>query len=216
VTLSMTAGEISGLAGVNGSGKSTLFRIAAGLVRPDAGSVEILNEDASVEALNQRPAYERVRKGLHYIPQDRPVLHGVSTLENLRAGFQDCSDNEVIFDALGRLHLTGLLDKRPSQMDGPARMFLLLARSYLANPHFLIVDEPFAGLGYAQVAQCVRMLQDLRTRGTGILLTDHNPGMLLDIAQTIHIMQEGTIVYTDRSEAARSSDVARKLYFRRV
>lgn len=211
VTLSVKAGEFAALAGVNGSGKSTLFNIAMGLTEPASGDVEFADEGSAVSLLSREPS-QRARMGLAYIPQDRRILCGMSSLDNLRIG--RAIENARIFDVLGKLRLTCILDKHPAEMSRTDALWLHVARAFLSNPRFLIVDEPFSGLSHQEIRHCLRILRMMCAAGSGVLLTDHNAAALLHCADAVHIIQDGRIVYADSAERARVSAEAKRLYFR--
>ena len=214
VALSVESGAITALSGVNGSGKSTLFRIAAGFVRATSGTVTIDGFESGRLSITEFAPSQRVRMGLAYISQERRLLRGLSTLGNFQAASSAHSTGEIL-DALGELRLLALLDKNPRQMEAADVVRLLLAKAYLARPRFLIVDEPFAGLSSAEVDQCVAIMQRMRERGTGVVVTDHHWSPILEMADTAHIIQNGAIVFSASADAARTSAEARRLYFRR-
>jgi ABC-type lipopolysaccharide export system ATPase subunit len=197
VSLRVEPGTIVALAGANGSGKSTLFRIAAGFVTASRGTVSIENGGSAKTNLARLSPSDRVERGLSYVAQERGILRALGTSGNLlvanEALYPRTSKLSDVFDCLGTLRLNHLLDKRPIDMTGADALFLSLARAYLAKPAFLIADEP-----------C-----------TGILMSDHNAAALLDIAQTVHIMQNGSIVFSGTADATRRSLEAERLYFRK-
>jgi lipopolysaccharide export system ATP-binding protein len=195
---------------VNGSGKTTLYRIAAGFVRQQAGRVLMERASGTLDLSAVAPA-ERVRSGLRYVPQDRRVLRGLSTVENLRLAANDCDD---VFEVVAQLRLGGLLQKQPNRMTAPERGLLLLAIVRAARPAFVMIDEPFAGLDRLQRAHCKAILRHLSESGIGVLLTNHDGRALLDVATTIHIIERGRIVYSDDARAAALSPIAQRLYFR--
>ncbi len=120
----------------------------------------------------------------------------------------------AIAESLQTLRLTRLIEQRPSTMSPTDVMLLLLVRAYLMNPRFLLADEPFARLDRRGVIHAMAILRKLRERGTGIFFTDHSPKPLLAIADTVHIMQGGRLVYSDSASTTRTSAEARRLYFR--
>ena len=219
LTLSVDAGTIVALAGVNGSGKSTLFRIAAGFVEPTSGRVSIAGDDWAGPPLRERPACERVRMGLAYIPQTRGLLRRFSTMDNLRVAMRGANavprDTRTIFEGLAALRLGHLVQTPPSEMTSSEAMFLLLAKAYLTEPRFLIADEPFTGLNAPDVQLCFAILRKMQGRGTGILLTDHHAGAMLEVADAVHIVESGKIVFSESAAATRSSAEAERRYFRR-
>jgi lipopolysaccharide export system ATP-binding protein len=221
VSLSFAPSSTSAIAGVNGSGKSTLFRIVAGLVRADAGSVEISEEGETATRLSDLPASKRVQCGLNYIPQEHRVLVGATTLDNLLIALSTVDPkarNARSFCAglLEELELGYLLSERPRDMSAQDRAFLLLAKAFIQRSRYLIVDEPFAGMDGKQTARCIEILRKMQKMGMAIVLTDHNPLALLELAQTVYIMECGQIVYTGSAQDIRASAEAKRRYFRSV
>jgi lipopolysaccharide export system ATP-binding protein len=220
VTLSVEAGSVVALAGVNGSGKTTLFRVAAGFVRPDAGWVEMTGAGGPGVMARSFVASQRAGAGLCYVSQDRLMFRGLSTLDNLRIAKAASSgathvDAQTIFACLAELRLMRLLDVAPSRMEAAESVLLHLAKAYFCGARFLIVDEPFAGLDRPAIDHCIAIIDRMRDRGTGILLTDHHGKPMLQIADTVHIMKEGALVYSGSVEETRSSARANRLYFNR-
>lgn len=212
VTLLVQAGSIAALVGINGSGKSTLFRIAAGFVRASRGSVAIVDPIAGRTALEHEPPSRRTDAGLEYLSQDRLAFSRLSTLDNLRIAAPARTTDAIVAD-LRELRLTHLIEKRPGTMNAADLVLLLLAKACIVRPRFFLVDEPFAGLDRVGAVHCMAVLRKMRERGTGILLTDHSRAPLVAIADIIHIMQDGRLLYSDTVAAARASDEARRLYF---
>jgi ABC-type lipopolysaccharide export system ATPase subunit len=210
--LAVAGGTIHALEGPNGSGKSTLFEIAAGFLKADKGIVVLERDDGRSLILDVRPPSGRAADGLAYVPQTPHFLAGLSTLDNLKLAAP--KSVPAIFAGLESLRLTRLLDQRPCDMAGSDRVFLALALAYVQEPQFLIVDEPFPGLSAFDLVHCVAILRRFRERGTGILLTDHNAHAILEIADTISIIRDGSIVFSSSAQEARASAEATKLYFR--
>jgi ABC-type lipopolysaccharide export system ATPase subunit len=124
-------------------------------------------------------------------------------------------DSQEIFACLAELRLTSLLDTAPSRMQAAGSVKLLLAKAYFSGARFLVVDEPFAGLDRSAIDHCIAILERMRDEGAGILLTDHHTQPILQVADRIHIMRDGAIVYSETAEAARASPQAEQLYFRK-
>jgi lipopolysaccharide export system ATP-binding protein len=220
VTLCVPPGTSVALAGVNGSGKSTLFRIAAGFVEPTGGAVEISGIDApAVPLLGLQPA-RRVGLGIHYISQERRLLHGLSTLDNLRVAKTSTTGTSRIpasdiIECLRELDLMRLVGVRPRDMRPGDVVRMLLAKAWFLGARFLLADEPFAGLERAEIDHCIAIIRRMCERGTGVLIADHNSAPLLEVSDRVHIMQSGSIVFSGSAGAARVSAEAARLYFRR-
>jgi lipopolysaccharide export system ATP-binding protein len=200
VSLSVSQHTITALVGVNGSGKSTLFRIAAGFVRPTGGRVDVPDGNGRV--------------ALRYLSQERRILYGLSTLDNLKAAHYPYLSTQAICKRLAALRLTYLLGEKPAAMPKSSMTFMLLASAHMADPAFFLADEPFAGLDGAAAAHAAAILCAMRDRGTGVLVSDQNATFILNLAESIHIMNIGRIAYSGTSAQARESADAARLYFR--
>jgi lipopolysaccharide export system ATP-binding protein len=200
VSLSVAQNTITALVGVNGSGKSTLFRIAAGFVRPTGGRVDVRHGNGRV--------------ALRYLSQERRILHGLSTLDNLKAALYPHLSTQTICDRLAALRLGYLLGEQPAAMQKASVTLMLLALAYIADPAFFLDDEPFAGLDKAAAAHASAILSAMRKRGTGVVVSDHNAALVLGIADDVHIINTGRIVYSGTAAQTRASADAARLYFR--
>jgi lipopolysaccharide export system ATP-binding protein len=200
VSLAVTQHTITALVGVNGSGKSTLFRIAAGFVRPTGGRVDVPHGNGRV--------------ALRYLSQERRILHGLSTLDNLKTALYPYLSTQAICDRLAALRLSYLLGEKPAAMPKASVTLMLLALAYMADPAFFLADEPFAGLDGAAAGHAAAILRAMRERGIGVLVSDHNAPLVLGIADDIHIINSGRIVYSGTAAQTRASADAARLYFR--
>lgn len=208
VSLSVDAGTIHALEGTNGSGKTTLLEIAAGFLHADGGLVVLEDDRTCTITLNYRAPDTRIADGVAYIPQTCRALAGLSTLDNLKVAYglsrgTEPGTADAITNGLEELRLTRLLDRRPVDMDRSDRLFLALAQAYLRKPRFLTIDEPFAGLSVIDLQHCMAILRRLRNVGTGILVTDPNPRAILDIADTVSVLENGIIAYSGATHRAR-------------
>lgn len=207
VSLSVTGGIIHALEGPNGSGKTTLFEIAAGFLHADGGLIVLESDRTCSITLNYRPPSTRIADGVAYIPQTCRALGGLSTLDNLEiaCGLSRNEGSEAraaISRCLGELDLTRLLGRRPADMDRSDQLFLALAQVYLQKPRFLLIDEPFPGLSRNALRHCMTILRRLRDAGTGILVTDNRPWDILEIADKVSIISQGTIAYSTTTQEA--------------
>lgn len=200
VSMSVARRTVTALVGVNGSGKSTLFRIAAGFVRPTGGRVDV-------------PRGSR-RVALRYLSQERRILCRFSTLDNLKTAHYPYLSTQDICDQIAALRLGYLLGERPHTMSPASLTLMLLASAFMADPAFFLADEPFTGLDRFAAAHALAILRAMRERGTGVVVSDHNAALILDLADDIHIIKSGRIVYSGTSAQARASTDARRLYFR--
>lgn len=207
VSLSVTGGAIHAVEGTKGSGKTTLVEIAAGFLPTDRGLIVLESGPTLSVTLNYRAPNTRVADGIAYVPQVRRALGGLSTLDNLKIArgpsrSENSDADAAIFSCLDELRLTRLLDRHPVNMNRSDQLFLALAQAYLQKPLFLMIDEPFPGLSSHDLQQCITILRRLRNAGTGILVTDHNPQAILEIADTVSILSEGVIAYSGTARAA--------------
>ncbi|HKU81327.1 MAG TPA: ATP-binding cassette domain-containing protein [Candidatus Tumulicola sp.] len=200
VSLVAAPGTIVAVAGANGSGKSTLFRIAAGFVSPTNGHVDV--------------PHEAGRIALRYLSQERRFIHGLSTLDNLKTAAYPTASAQAICDVLASLRLGYLLAQRPAAMTKASVTLMLLASAYITEPAFFLADEPFAGLDDSAAAHAFAILRAMRARGASVLVSDHNAALVLRLADAVHIMAAGRIVYSGTPTQVRDSDDAKRLYFR--
>ncbi|MEP6802215.1 MAG: LPS export ABC transporter ATP-binding protein [Acidobacteriota bacterium] len=212
VSLEVGAGEIVGLLGPNGAGKTTTFSIVVGLVRPDAGEVRLSGQDVT-----SLPMYRRARAGISYLPQEPSVFRKMTVEENLlailetldltRAERQERADrllNEFGLDAL-RTH-------RAYTLSGGERRRVEIARSLVVSPHFVLLDEPFAGIDPLAVLEIQGIARRMATAGIGVLITDHNVRETLSIVDRAYIIHGGEILRAGTPLALSSDAVVKKIY----
>lgn len=212
VDLVVREGEIVGLLGKNGAGKTTTFKMSVGLLRPDGGGVFFRGEEVT-----DLPMYLRCRLGMGYLPQEASVFAGMTVAENVTAvlearGFAPPERRE----RLGRLlEDMGLVEKRSARaniLSGGQRRRLEIARALAADPAMLLFDEPFTGVDPIAVFEIQEIVYDLRGRGIGILLTDHNVRETLSITSRAYIMEAGEIWLQGTPEELVNHPAARRLY----
>src|SRR5437764_7795904 len=194
VSVEIRQGEIVGLLGPNGAGKTTTFYMIVGLVRPDDGSVTLGDQD--ITAL---PMYLRAQRGISYLPQEPSVFRKLTVEENLLAVFETM--NLPLADRQARTRslleefgVTHIARNRAFSLSGGERRRVEIARSLAINPAFILLDEPFAGIDPIAVFEIQRIVSQLRSRGIGILITDHNVRETLKITDRADIIKEGEIV----------------------
>jgi len=211
IDLRVRAGEVVGLLGPNGAGKTTTFRIVAGLDRPDTGRVLLAGRD-----LRGLPLYLRARLGLGYLPQESTVFLGLSVRDNLVLVLQRTgrrAPRDAADELLGDLRLAHLADQQAATLSGGERRRLELARALCRRPSILVCDEPLTGVDPIAAAELVDLLRRLASRGTAVLLTDHNVSQALRACDRASLLVDGLVVAEGPAETLAESEVARTLYF---
>ena len=215
VNLDLNPGEVVGLLGPNGAGKTTTFNLVIGLLRPDAGQVVMDGRD--VETL---PMPQRARLGLGYLPQEPSVFRQLSVRENLDVALEQTvlkrSDRIDRRDELiEEFQLSAFVDRRGYQLSGGERRRCEVARALAVGtegPRYLLLDEPFAGVDPLAVADLQALIQKLRSRGMGILITDHNVRETLASTDRSYILTEGSILASGKSQDVAHDPLVRRYY----
>lgn len=194
VSFQLESGKILGLLGPNGSGKTTSFYSALGLIPIDAGSV-FLNE----ENITDLPFYKRARQGLIYLPQEPSIFSELSVKDNLKIVLESkkmshIETKEKINSLLEEFGLSASATKKAGQLSGGERRRLEIARCLSLGPKFLFLDEPFAGLDPVVVLEIKSFLENIRTKGVGILITDHNVQETLKICDSVVVLRKGKVI----------------------
>ena len=212
VSLLVRQGEVVGLLGPNGAGKTTSFYITVGLISPESGSV--LLDD---EAVTELPMYQRARRGISYLPQEASVFRKLTVEENLMAILQTLpigrrERRERMKNLIADLGLETVRHSRGYMLSGGERRRCEIARSLVLEPDFILLDEPFSGIDPIQVIELQRIISDLRNRGIGILVTDHNVRETLAVTDRAYIINEGRIFRTGSPEALSKDPEVRRIY----
>ncbi len=218
VHLAVAAGEVVGLLGPNGAGKTTTFYMVVGLVRPDRGEIRI--DGHSVQSL---PIHQRSRLGLSYLPQEASIFRKLNVAENIRAvlELQRGPDGRPLKAALIETLLDGLLhdlsieklrDSPAPALSGGERRRVEIARALATQPRFILLDEPFAGIDPIAVLEIQRIIGFLRSRGIGVLITDHNVRETLGICDRAYIISEGRVLAEGSSDEIVANAEVRKVY----
>lgn len=212
LSIAVAAGEIVGLLGPNGAGKTTTFNMMVGLTRPDAGGV-FLDGDP----LTTLPMYQRARRGLGYLPQEASVFRRMTVWENLQAVAETLPLPRAEQDArIGRLlrymGLERLADQRAFALSGGERRRVEISRALVLRPRFLLLDEPFSGVDPKAVSGLQEILNSLRGRGLGILITDHSVRETLDVVDRAYLIHEGRVVVAGTSRELVDNPVAKQVY----
>ena len=212
VSFRVAPGEVVGLLGPNGAGKTTSFYAVVGLVRPDGGKVTLGDDD-----LTRDPMHVRARKGVGYLPQEPSVFRKLSVEDNIMAILELQGLDKV--EAAGKLEV--LLDEfnlqkvRKSMGDvlsGGERRRTEIARALASNPAFILLDEPFAGVDPIAVEDIQRIVDQLRHKGIGVLITDHNVQETLHITDRAYLLFEGSILKEGSAEELAADDIVRRVY----
>ncbi|HEY4246371.1 MAG TPA: LPS export ABC transporter ATP-binding protein [Lacunisphaera sp.] len=212
ISIYVKAGEIVGLLGPNGAGKTTTFYMVVGLVPATSGTVSINNQDAT-----QLRMHRRARLGVGYLPQESSIFRKLSVEENILAIVETLSVRSSERPALVKHHLDelslGHLAKQKAYtLSGGERRRLEIARALVTRPRFLLMDEPFAGVDPISVAEVQKIILDLKQRGIGVLITDHNVRETLRIVDRAYIVNKGRIMTEGTSEFLINDAQARELY----
>ncbi|MCX7816497.1 MAG: LPS export ABC transporter ATP-binding protein [Syntrophales bacterium] len=213
VSLRVAPGEVVGLLGPNGAGKTTTFYMIVGLVRPDEGTIILNGED-----LSETPMYKRARKGLNYLPQEPSVFRKLTVEDNIMAILEtlDLSREERrrrLKELLGELDLVGLAKNYAYSLSGGERRRVEITRALVTEPRFMLLDEPFAGIDPLAVSEIQRIIEKLKSRGIGVLISDHNVRETLAVCDRAYIIHEGTVLVEGEPDEIVRCERAKKIYF---
>lgn len=212
VSLEVDRGEIIGLLGPNGAGKTTTFYMIVGLIRPDSGRVSLNGKD-----LTELPMYIRAREGITYLPQEPSIFRKLTVEENILAILEtlDLSRQERrqrLVELLDELNVGHLAGSRGYSLSGGERRRVEITRALVTCPRFLLLDEPFAGIDPLAVVDIQRVLEQLKEKGIGLLISDHNVRETLKVCDRAYILNEGVILEEGDPAKLASSPVARRTY----
>ncbi|MDR3244337.1 MAG: LPS export ABC transporter ATP-binding protein [Elusimicrobiota bacterium] len=212
VSINVNEGEIVGLLGPNGAGKTTTFYMTVGLIKPYDGNVYLGSQDITNE-----PMYKRARDGIGYLPQESSIFRGLTVEDNLKAiaetlkmskDEQEAKIEKLLLD-FGLLKLRSQLSRT---LSGGEKRRLEIARALINEPKFLLLDEPFVGIDPITVDDIQKVIKDLKKRGLGILITDHNVRETLEIIDRAYIIYEGKILLEGNAKELMENPEARKVY----
>ncbi|MDX1604829.1 MAG: LPS export ABC transporter ATP-binding protein [Candidatus Competibacterales bacterium] len=212
-SLSVASGEVVGLLGPNGAGKTTCFYMMVGLIGCDAGQV-LLNE----RDITRLPMHARARLGLGYLPQEPSVFRKLSVRDNVlailetRQGLSRAERLTRAEELLEELHVGHLRDQPGISLSGGERRRVEIARALATEPRFILLDEPFAGVDPLSVADIQRIIEHLRGRGIGVLITDHNVRETLGICQRAYILSDGRVIAEGGPGEILSNPDVRRVY----
>jgi len=212
VSIHVRRGEVVGLLGPNGAGKTTSFYMIVGLLRPSQGRILLEGRDITDE-----PVYRRARMGLGYLAQEPSIFRRLSVRDNVMAVLETMkmtrADREArLAELLDELNLTALADRTASKLSGGERRRVEITRALARQPSYMLLDEPFVGIDPIAVTEIQDIVQRLRRRGLGVLITDHNVRETLRITDRAYIMYEGRILLHGTAEELASDARAREIY----
>ena len=212
VSLHVKRGEAVGLLGPNGAGKTTCFYCVTGLITPDYGDVHINGED-----ITGMPMYQRARMGIGYLPQEASIFRALSVEDNIKAILEIVEPNETkrenkLEELLSEFSIAHLRKSPAIALSGGERRRLEIARALASNPDFILLDEPLAGIDPIAVGEIRSLVSQLKNRGLGVLITDHNVRETLDIIDRAYILHGGTVLMEGTPEEIVASKEVRKVY----
>jgi lipopolysaccharide export system ATP-binding protein len=212
VALDVSSGEVVGLLGPNGAGKTTTFGMVVGLVGPDSGRVLLDEED-----LTDAPMYVRARKGIGYLPQEPSIFRGLTVEKNILAILEtlpiDAQTRATrLRDLLNELSLAPLAKSKAHTLSGGERRRVEITRALVNSPKFMLLDEPFAGIDPIAVNEIQKIIFHLKTRGIGVLVTDHNVRETLRITDRAYIVHDGVIFRSGTPATLAADDDVKRIY----
>ncbi len=212
INLEVRSGEVVGLLGPNGAGKTTTFYMVLGLLRPDHGAIFLDGENIS-----QLPVYQRARLGLQYLPQESSIFRKLTVAENILAILETLEPDvrlreERLHKLLGELRLTHLANQKAASLSGGERRRVEITRALVTTPHFIILDEPFAGIDPLAVTDIQNIIRQLKERGLGVLISDHNVRETLWVCDRAYLLNEGVVLEEGTPEGLVNSELAKRIY----
>jgi lipopolysaccharide export system ATP-binding protein len=213
VSLHVSTGEVVGLLGPNGAGKTTSFYMLVGLIKPDEGEILLDSLD-----ITHHPMHVRARLGVGYLPQEPSVFRKLSVADNIKAVLQIRSDltegqMELIIDELlEEFHIPHLRNQMALSLSGGERRRVEIARALASNPQFILLDEPFAGVDPISVEDIQKIIEHLKDRGIGILITEHNVQETLGICSRAYILNQGRVIAEGDTDTIVKNEEVRKVY----
>ena len=212
LTISVGRSEIVGLLGPNGAGKTTSFYMVVGIVDPDEGQVVFDQED-----ITKKPIHDRCRLGMGYLAQESSIFRKLTVEENIMAVLETLrlsprERKNRLESLLEELNISHLARSRAYTLSGGERRRLEITRALVTNPSFLLLDEPFSGIDPIVVAEAQEIIRDLKKRGLGILLTDHNVRETLSITDRAYLVADGRVLISGTAQDLINDQKARKIY----
>jgi len=212
IDLSIKRKEIVGLLGPNGAGKTTTFYMIIGLTKSDGGSVYLNGEE-----ITNDPMFMRARKGINYLPQEPSIFRKLNVEQNLLAIMEsiDIPSHKMkgrLKNLLSELNISHLAKQKASYLSGGERRRLEITRALVTEPRFMLLDEPFAGIDPLAINDIKQIIRQLKERGIGIIISDHNVRETLDVCDSAYIISQGKIIESGNPERIVNSEIARNVY----
>ena len=213
LSLEIRTGEVVGLLGPNGAGKTTAFYMIVGLVAADAGRIRLDERDLTSLGIDQR-----ARAGVGYLPQEPSVFRRMSAANNIMAilELRDDLDRDAraarLEELIEQLHIGHVRDTAGQSLSGGERRRVEIARALAAEPRFILLDEPFAGVDPLSVADIQKIIRDLAARGIGVLITDHNVRETLGVCERAYIVNRGAVIASGSAEQVLANPQVREVY----
>src|SRR6187200_3173782 len=212
VNLDVSSGEVVGLLGPNGAGKTTTFYMTVGLTAPDAGRVILDDEDVT-----DAPMYVRARKGIGYLPQEASIFRGLTVEQNIAAiletlDLESAGRRARLRELLAELYLTRVAKSQAYTLSGGERRRVEITRALVLSPKFMLLDEPFAGIDPIAVSDIQKIIFHLKSRGIGVLITDHNVRETLRITDRAYIVHDGVIYRSGTPESLAADEEVKRIY----
>jgi lipopolysaccharide export system ATP-binding protein len=213
VSLKVESGQIVGLLGPNGAGKTTSFYMIVGLVARDEGQVLIDDQDISI-----LPMHRRSKMGIGYLPQEASIFRKLSVEDNIMAVLQTRKEltneqrQDRLEDLLEEFNIQHIRKSAGMALSGGERRRVEIARALAANPEFILLDEPFAGVDPISVIDIKKIIQHLKQRGLGVLITDHNVRETLDVCEKAYIVSQGHLIAEGTPEQVLNNEQVKRVY----
>lgn len=212
VDINVKRGEIVGLLGPNGAGKTTTFYMITGIIPPDSGKIIFDHKNITRMSL-----HNRARRGIGYLAQEPSIFRKLTVLENIMAiletlGFSPRERKRRADELLNELKITHLSKNKAYTLSGGEKRRVEITRALVTNPMFILLDEPFSGIDPIAVAECQEIIKELKAKGLGILVTDHNVRETLSITDRAYLMAEGNILISGTKDELISDPKAREIY----
>ncbi|MGA2398669.1 MAG: LPS export ABC transporter ATP-binding protein [Steroidobacteraceae bacterium] len=213
ISLEVESGEVVGLLGPNGAGKTTAFYMIVGLTRCEHGEIYLDNRD-----IGHLPMHRRAQLGLGYLPQEPSVFRRMSVSSNImailetRSGFDEAQRQARLTELMDELHIGHVRDSLGMSLSGGERRRVEIARALAADPRFILLDEPFAGVDPLSVSDIQRIIRHLSDKGIGVLITDHNVRETLGICERAYIVSQGTVLTSGSADQILANPQVREVY----
>lgn len=217
VSIDVKQGEIVGLLGPNGAGKTTSFYMIVGLIRPNEGQIFLEDDEGNTIDLTGEPVYRRAQRGVGYLAQEASVFRHLSVEDNIKAVLEMTSfskeyQKERLENLIEEFRLEKVRKSMGIQLSGGERRRTEIARAVAINPHFILLDEPFAGVDPIAVEDIQSIVATLKSKNIGVIITDHNVHETLTITDRTYLLFEGKILKAGSAEDLANDEMVRKVY----